>query len=129
MKINAPSEYRNSSWANRILKGCKSYLIRRGWEIESIPFEEDTHTSIDIVAKYNDEEDGLIYGFFFITAFRNAEKFEVSNVTREDIESFMLQYCIDHKLDATSALTMNSISCNVLHEDRAVLRIHYNCFD
>ncbi len=129
MKINAPSEYRNLSWANRIMKGCKSYLIRRGWEIESIPFEEDTHTPIDIVAKYNDEKDGLIYGFFFVTASRNAEEFEVSNITREDVESFMLQYCIDHKLEANCSLSMNSISCNVIKDNRAVLRIHYNCFD
>ena len=129
MKINAPSEYHTLSWANRIMKGCKNYLIRRGWEIESIPFNEDITTSIDIVAKYNDEKDGLIYGFFFVTASYDAEEFEVSNITRKDVESFMLQYCIDHKLDADSSLSMNSISCNVIGEDRAVLRVQYNCFD
>lgn len=129
MEIKAPSEYRTSQWKLRIQTSCEIFLTRKGWEIESTPSEDDPQALVDIVAKREDEDGELTYGFFFITASHNATAFKESSVTREDVESFMLQYCINDPIENDSSIQMNSISINIFSKDRALLRVHYNCFD
>lgn len=129
MKINAPSEYRTPQWGDRVRTSCKNFLIRKGWEIENSPSEDNPQAPVDIVAKREDKNGELVYGFFLITATYKAESFKESSVAREDVESFMLQYCINDPFEPNSSVSINSISINIFSENRALLRVHYNCFD
>ncbi len=129
MKINASSEYRTSSLEDRIRKACESFLTRRGWEIEDTPTIDDPHALVDIVAKQKEENGEYTYGLFWITASYKAEGFYDNAVSREDAESFMIQYCLDNPIDVNSMFTMNSLSVNICSDNQALLRAHYNCFN
>ena len=105
----------------KAMKGIKSYLERRGFDI----LEEDWAHGSDTIDFIANEEDNLV---FIICQLRqnSGEGFPEEVLDRDSLERLVASYLTEHLDSGDCAVRFDAVSMLILGDDRALLRHHQN---
>lgn len=103
----------------RGMEAAEMYLIRKGYEVESVDYDKSMIVAI--------EDDALAF-VNVSTRLADEEGFRDPQYTREDFEKYALNWLSSHSGHVGFMVRPDQMSLAVIGGEQALIRHHINCF-